>query len=150
MRASDIIGRLGGEEFAAVVPEPMEGAIIIAERLRTAFEAAGVTVGEHAIGATVSIGAATSFDLVTDIDGLIARADGALYSAKRGGRNRICTAENASAPSHGVGGPVVAAGRGRTAKRGLAVPRKAASRRPKGNAPAALGEAATSRLPYSG
>jgi diguanylate cyclase (GGDEF)-like protein len=150
MRASDIIGRLGGEEFAAIVPEPMEGAIIIAERLRTAFEAAGVTVGEHAIGATVSIGAATSYDLVTDIDALIARADGALYSAKRGGRNRICTAETASAPGHGVGGPVVANGRGRTAKRGPAVPRKAASRRPKDDAPMALGKVATSRLPYSG
>jgi hypothetical protein len=127
----------------------MEGATIIAERLRAAFEAAGVTVGEHAIGATVSIGAATSFDLVTDIDALMARADGALYSAKHAGRNRICTAENASAPSHG-GGPLVAAGRGRTAKNGRAVPRKAASRRPKDNAPVALGEAATSRLPYSG
>jgi diguanylate cyclase (GGDEF)-like protein len=149
MRASDIIGRLGGEEFAAIVPEPMEGATIIAERLRAAFEAAGVTVGEHAIGATVSIGAATSFDLVTDIDALMARADGALYSAKHAGRNRICTAENASAPSHG-GGPLVAAGRGRTAKNGRTVPRKAASRRPKDNAPVALGEAATSRLPYSG
>ena len=115
-----------------------------------AFEAAGVTVGEHAIGATVSIGAATSFDLVTDIDALIARADGALYSAKRGGRNRICKAENASAPSHGVGGPLVANGHGRTAKRGPAVPRKAASRRPKDEAAAALGKVATSRLPYSG
>ena len=58
MRATDIIGRLGGEEFAAIVPEPMEGAKIIAERLRAAFEAAGVTVGAHAIGATVSIGVA--------------------------------------------------------------------------------------------
>jgi hypothetical protein len=122
----------------------------IAERLRAAFEAAGVTVGEHAIGATVSIGAATSFDLVTDIDALMARADGALYSAKHAGRNRICTAESASAPSHGVGGPLVAGGRGRTAKNGRAMPRKAASRRPKDNAPVALGEAATSRLPYSG
>jgi diguanylate cyclase (GGDEF)-like protein len=150
MRASDIIGRLGGEEFAAIVPEPMEGAMTIAERLRVAFEAARVTVGEHAIGATVSIGAATSYDLVTDIDALIARADGALYSAKHAGRNRICTAENASARSLGVGDLVVAAGRGRTAKRGLAIPRKAASRRPNDDAPGVLREAETSRLPYSG
>ena len=45
MRASDIIGRMGGEEFAAIVPEPIEGALIVAERLRAAFETAGATVG---------------------------------------------------------------------------------------------------------
>ena len=94
MRGSDIIGRLGGEEFAVIVPEPMEFAVRIAERLRAAFEAAGVTVGEHAIGATVSIGAATAYDRSTDIDALIARADAALYRAKRDGRNRVCAAED--------------------------------------------------------
>ena len=93
MRASDIIGRLGGEEFAAIVPESMEVASRIAERLRAGFEAAGVTVGTHAVGATVSIGAATSYEPVTDIDALIIRADTALYSAKRAGRNRLHVAE---------------------------------------------------------
>ena len=94
MRANDVIGRLGGEEFAAIVPEPMEVATKIAERLRGAFQAAGVTVGPHAVGATVSIGAATSYAPATDIDALIIRADSALYCAKRDGRNRICTAED--------------------------------------------------------
>jgi len=94
VRASDIIGRLGGEEFAVIVPEPMEIATKIAERLRTGFEAAGVTVGPHAVGATVSIGLATSHGPVADIDALMIRADAALYEAKHAGRNRVCVAED--------------------------------------------------------
>jgi diguanylate cyclase (GGDEF)-like protein len=93
MRASDIIGRLGGEEFAAIVAEPMELATPIAERVRASFEIAGKIIAGHAIGATVSIGAATATDVVTNIDALIARADAALYRAKGEGRNRLRTAE---------------------------------------------------------
>jgi len=93
-RASDIIGRLGGEEFAAIVAEPMEFGKLIAERIRTGFAAAGATVGKDAVGATVSIGAATSHELVTNIDALIARADAALYRAKGDGRNRLRTADD--------------------------------------------------------
>jgi predicted signal transduction protein with EAL and GGDEF domain len=93
MRASDIIGRLGGEEFAAIVPESMEVATSIAERIRAGFEAAGVSIDSHAIGATVSIGGATSYAAVPDIDALILRADAALYAAKHGGRNRFHAAD---------------------------------------------------------
>ena len=89
MRASDIVGRLGGEEFAAIVAEPMELATPIAERVRASFESAGAVVAGHAIGATVSIGAATATDVVTNIDALIACADAALYRAKGEGRNRL-------------------------------------------------------------
>ena len=96
MRGSDIIGRIGGEEFAAIVAEPMETASRIAERLRSGFETAGVMVGQHVIGATVSIGAATSYEPVTDIGALLARADGALYRAKHDGRNRIHAADDSA------------------------------------------------------
>jgi diguanylate cyclase (GGDEF)-like protein len=89
MRASDIVGRLGGEEFAAIVPEPMDLAAVIGERVRASLEAAGVTISGHTVNATVSIGAATSADVVTNIDALIARADVALYRAKGEGRNRL-------------------------------------------------------------
>jgi diguanylate cyclase (GGDEF)-like protein len=92
-RADDIIARFGGEEFIAIVPGGLESASKIAERVRSGFEAAGATIAAHAIGATVSIGAAVAHEPVTTIDGLIARADAALYRAKHGGRNRVHIAD---------------------------------------------------------
>ncbi len=97
MRGSDLVGRIGGEEFAVIVAEPMEFAERIAERLRASFEIAGITIAEQTIGATVSIGAATSYEPVTDIAPLIARADEALYRAKRDGRNRLHKADEGAA-----------------------------------------------------
>ena len=94
IRASDLVGRLGGEEFAALLPEPTEGALMVAERLRAAFQAAGVTIDGHDMAATVSIGVATSYAAVPDLDALLLRADAALYSAKHGGRNRFQVAND--------------------------------------------------------
>ncbi len=93
-RASDVSGRLGGEEFAAIFPGSLAVVAQVAERIRSGFEAVGVTVGPHAIGATLSIGAATSYQPVASIDGLMARADAALYQAKHGGRNRMHAADD--------------------------------------------------------
>jgi len=92
-RADDIIGRFGGEEFIAIVPGGVESASKIADRVRSSFEAAGAMVGTEAVGATVGIGAATSYEAVQSIDALIARADAALYRAKQDGRNRFHIAE---------------------------------------------------------
>jgi diguanylate cyclase (GGDEF)-like protein len=100
MRVTDIIGRIGGEEFATIVAEPMELALPIAERVRVGFERAGGVVAGQPIGATVSIGAATSHELVTNIDALIACADAALYRAKGEGRNRLRTAKAEPAQEH--------------------------------------------------
>jgi diguanylate cyclase (GGDEF)-like protein len=94
IRATDVVGRLGGEEFAAIVPEAMQDAVQIAERLRTTFKAAAQTVDGYAIGGSVSIGLATSYSAVPNIDALILRADEALYKAKHGGRDRYCCAED--------------------------------------------------------
>jgi diguanylate cyclase (GGDEF)-like protein len=88
MRATDVIGRLGGEEFAAIVPGGEMEAGLVAERLRQAFEAAGVAISGYDIAATVSVGVATSVAPMP-IGPLLARADAALYAAKRGGRNRV-------------------------------------------------------------
>jgi len=88
-RADDIIARFGGEEFIAIVPGGWESASKVSERVRSSFEAAGAKLANQAIGATVSIGAATCYDAVTAIDALIARADAALYRAKHEGRNRV-------------------------------------------------------------
>ena len=90
LRATDIIGRLGGEEFAAVLPATsLMAAAIAAERVRTAFEKVAIEIEGYPVVGTVSIGAAAASDLNTDIDALLAQADKALYAAKRGGRNRV-------------------------------------------------------------
>jgi diguanylate cyclase (GGDEF)-like protein len=88
MRVDDIIGRLGGEEFAAVVLGAGDVASGIAQRVRMAFEAAGVELSGHPLNATVSIGAAWTDDDVP-IEMLLAEADAALYRAKMAGRNRL-------------------------------------------------------------
>jgi diguanylate cyclase (GGDEF)-like protein len=96
MRASDVIGRLGGEEFVAVVSGTLADATVAAERVRSAFEAATQAPDGHRIPATVSIGVACGSPNAA-IEMLIARADAALYCAKANGRNRIETADEAVA-----------------------------------------------------
>ena len=88
MRANDVIARFGGEEFVALVPGPIEDAVIAADRVRCAFETAGREVGQYRLGATVSVGAATG-RATMDIEELIGNADAALYRAKLNGRNRV-------------------------------------------------------------
>jgi diguanylate cyclase (GGDEF)-like protein len=146
MRTSDIIGRLGGEEFAAMVSEPMEMVPRIAERIRAGFEAAGAQVGVHAIGATVSIGAATSYEATADIDALLLRADGALYRAKHDGRNRFQAADEELASAQAR--LIAAARREQWSKRGGILQRKLAGRRTEHAGLAVVGEAATAPLLY--
>jgi diguanylate cyclase (GGDEF)-like protein len=146
MRTSDIIGRLGGEEFAAMVSEPMETVPRIAERIRAGFEAAGAVVGDQAIGATVSIGAATSYEATADIDALLLRADAALYRAKHDGRNRFHAADEEASSEHTR--LIAAARRTQWSKRGGILQRKLAGRRAKHADQAGAGETSTSPLPY--
>jgi len=89
LRSTDVIGRLGGEEFVAILPGDITVATTAAERVRSAFEAAGAEIAGQKVGATVSIGAATEFELPCDLATLLARADVALYRAKQMGRNRL-------------------------------------------------------------
>jgi diguanylate cyclase (GGDEF)-like protein len=103
MRASDIVGRFGGEEFAAVIPGTIEDAVTAAERVRAAFEAAGVTVAGCLVEATVSIGAASGAP-GTDLATMLANADAALYRAKANGRNRV----EAAAPPPPIATPELA------------------------------------------
>jgi diguanylate cyclase (GGDEF)-like protein len=103
LRASDAVGRLGGEEFVALLPSNLAEAGIAAERVRVAFAKASAMPGDHAT-ATVSIGIACGSPSAK-IDDLIARADTALYKAKANGRNRVEAAEEAVA-----GAPVAETG----------------------------------------
>jgi len=88
MRADDVVGRIGGEEFVAILSGTLAEACIAAERVRSAFEKAAVAPGSPQIPATVSIGVACGLPGVS-IDILIARADAVLYRAKANGRNRV-------------------------------------------------------------
>jgi diguanylate cyclase (GGDEF)-like protein len=96
LRAGDIIGRPGGEEFAVLLPgSNRAAALLVAERIRSAFAEACRTVDDRLISATVSAGVTTALPTST-LDSIMAAADEALYRAKAGGRNRI---EAAAPPS---------------------------------------------------
>lgn len=88
LRITDLIGRVGGEEFAALLPCSVEEAVVVAERVREAFEASGVAIDDAPLATTVSIGVAGG-PAKTELEVLMASADTALYQAKRGGRNRV-------------------------------------------------------------
>ncbi|MBF0481318.1 MAG: diguanylate cyclase [Desulfovibrionaceae bacterium] len=101
LREHDIFGRIGGEEFAVTLIEcPVHEAMEIAERLRLALSK--IETGEAGRGAsfTVSIGVA-AMSGGDSLDVLLARADDALYAAKRGGRNKVMLAGDA-APKAGA------------------------------------------------
>lgn len=90
LRNTDLIGRLGGEEFAAIVYDAnREKAQAIAERLRAGFARAAMEVEGRPVAGTVSIGMAFTDMPVFDLPALMAQADQALYVAKERGRNRL-------------------------------------------------------------
>ncbi len=88
LRITDLSGRIGGEEFAALLPCSMDEALIAAERVREAFAGSGIAVDDAPVDTTVSIGVAGG-PAFTELDVLLAAADTALYQAKRAGRNRV-------------------------------------------------------------
>ena len=90
LRASDLLGRLGGEEFAAVLYDTSEEqALQMAERLRIAFEQITQNVEGHEVCATMSVGLVHCQAPMLDVPSLLAQADQALYFAKERGRNRV-------------------------------------------------------------
>jgi diguanylate cyclase (GGDEF)-like protein len=90
VRDSDICGRYGGEEFALLLPDTdKEGGHILAERLRASIEAMVVHHDGHPIRFTISLGVADLQRPAADYQELTERADRALYTSKRSGRNRV-------------------------------------------------------------
>jgi diguanylate cyclase (GGDEF)-like protein len=98
MRATDVVGRLGGEEFVAILPGSLADAVTVAERVRAAFEVAGVEIADNRVGATVSIGVAEAGPPLAEFGELLGRGDAALYRAKHGGRNRVTTDDPSASP----------------------------------------------------
>ncbi len=91
-RASDLVARYGGEEFSALLPNAdRQQALVIAERIRYRFERVSVPVEGGELGTTVSIGVA-EIGAQETVEAALQRADQALYTAKREGRNRITLA----------------------------------------------------------
>jgi diguanylate cyclase (GGDEF)-like protein len=89
LRPTDILGRMGGEEFQILLPESVaESAETLAERIRVAVERTVVLSGGDSFSVTVSIGVA-QWRREDSIESLLSRADNALYAAKDAGRNRV-------------------------------------------------------------
>jgi len=93
IRKSDLLARIGGEEFALVMlgTQP-PGAWVVLERLRNAVAALRIPAGGQQIGCTISIGITDRVETDVDWPMLYKRADGALYEAKERGRNRVVEA----------------------------------------------------------
>ena len=90
VRGADLIGRIGGEEFAAVLYDTShDKALAVAERIREGFAKAAQEVDGRPVCATVSIGVVHCEGDVLDVAELLAQADQALYFAKENGRNRV-------------------------------------------------------------
>ena len=111
LRGHDLFGRLGGEEFAIALPHTdIEGAQSVGEKIRVAIAQTPIPTSAGPIAITVSIGLAQLEAGQVEVEQLIARADGALYQAKRDGRNQVCAASRApDGCSDGMRKPAAAA-----------------------------------------
>jgi diguanylate cyclase (GGDEF)-like protein len=103
-RDADVAARFGGEEFAVLVPGSTEDGLVVAERIRRAIAhlsvgaAMGRGVGAAVSPVSASAGVATYPDHARDADELFERADQALYTAKRSGRDQTVAASEPARP----------------------------------------------------
>lgn len=101
LRDSDLLGRIGGEEFAAVLPDiGDEQTLLVAERIRHTFANRSIPLKPgHTLAATVSIGIARSPVAPSELAPLLANADRALYVAKDMGRNQVIRDHDGLSPA---------------------------------------------------
>lgn len=91
LRGMDCFARIGGEEFAVLLPDtPLGGAISVAERMREEVEKTEMTTRSGNLYITISIGVSNLNEEISDLESMLKAADVALYAAKRDGRNRVC------------------------------------------------------------
>lgn len=97
LRQSDLVGRIGGEEFALLLSNTdLEAATQVAERLCQALALATMEIGGARVQLTASFGVAALSTQDGDVEDLLERADQGLYRAKEAGRNRVCVAPAAA------------------------------------------------------
>ncbi|HET9189888.1 MAG TPA: tetratricopeptide repeat-containing diguanylate cyclase, partial [Rudaea sp.] len=95
LRDGDLLGRIGGEEFLAILPGTLlDHAVDVAERLRRRVETLEIADLPGSVRATISIGVAEMLPHDRDVSALVERADAALYRAKALGRNRVVSADS--------------------------------------------------------
>jgi diguanylate cyclase (GGDEF)-like protein len=94
LRDTDLFGRIGGEEFAIILPESeAEAALEVGERLRQALSEISISSDKGSIKITVSIGLAMMEAGNDTLEAILERADAALYKAKQAGRNKLVRGE---------------------------------------------------------
>ncbi len=90
IRDVDVIGRYGGEEMVIILPETdLQGAALLAERLRGHVESAPMVTDRGPINLTISVGVAEYKPTTPDLASLLDQADSAMYAAKQSGRNQV-------------------------------------------------------------
>ena len=105
IRSSDVLFRYGGEEFCVLLPRTGEdGARRLAERVRSAVDALRIPAGEGTVRLSVSLGVAAAVPGDGAVE-LLAKADAALYRAKRSGRNRVSAAGRSACDRHSPKAP---------------------------------------------
>jgi diguanylate cyclase (GGDEF)-like protein len=112
VRASDVCGRYGGEEFLLVLPKAnTDTAVELAERLRLQLASISVPeLGRTTVTASFGVTEVDPLAESVSADAIIRRADEALYTAKRNGRNQVCCARAPAPPAARAFTPIAASG----------------------------------------
>jgi diguanylate cyclase (GGDEF)-like protein len=105
LREADVLGRYGGEEFVALLPETgMHSAYQAGERLRQAVSRTPIRVGVHEIPLSISVGVASLAEGCPSLEALLGWADQALLNAKAAGRDRVMAWQGPEVSGSAAGG----------------------------------------------